>query len=60
MSTSMDTEIAKRLTRRTTKCLVVMFMSHQLVKISEIAPQMQDCDFPLKPVKTNKKEKVVN
>ena len=32
-------------------------MSLQLVKMSEIAPQMQDCDFPLKPVKTNKKQK---
>ena len=53
ISTSMDTEIVEKLTKRT-KCLAVMFVSLQLVKMLEIAQQMLGCDSHSRPAKTTK------
>ena len=48
----MDTGIVESLTKRTSKCLVAMFMSLRLAKMSEIVRRTQDYDFLSLLVKT--------
>ena len=47
----MDTGIVESLTKRTSKCLVAMFLSLRLAKTSEIVRRMRDYDFLLLLVK---------